>query len=252
MSDIQPVLQIEIDRVVDGEAAPAEQRSLLRRLAESDDGWKRLALGFVEAQTWGTEIRSLTEPVNGKPVRRPELVTAPVPQTQPDPADNRSPGWVTVVLTASVMLVTGLLIGMEFGVDRISPGNIVSDVRPGTSEKPMPSNNSGDRNGFPIPAENIDAGNTKPKTEFVEFVLNEQPGRAQTVSVPIRSEGNLDQFLNSSASVLSPDLRHFLENRGHQFTEQRDLIPVELSDGRIALIPVRQVELQHMMNRFGQ
>jgi len=32
----------------------AEQQLLLRRLDETDDGWRCLALGFVEAQTWGT------------------------------------------------------------------------------------------------------------------------------------------------------------------------------------------------------
>lgn len=246
MSELE-ILQSEIDRLIDGEATAAEQQLLLRRLDESDDGWRRLALGFVEAQTWGTELRSLTESAETQTMS-PAVDTVPA-ETQLQ--TSRSPGWITVALTAAVMLVAGLLAGMELGVDPAPQGDQIADST-GQSPSGETGEPSENKDGFPIPPNELGPGNAEPQTEFVELVLNEEPGRARTVSVPIHSDGNLDRVLNASESILSPGVHELLDNRGHQLFEERGLIPVELPDGRLAVIPVRQVQLRHMLNRFGQ
>lgn len=245
MSELE-ILQTEIDCLVDGEASAAEQQSLLRRLDETDDGWRRLALGFVEAQAWGTELRSLSESAEPQSVS-PVADTPAAPPLQ----TSRSPGWVTVALTAAVMLVVGLLAGMELRVNPVPEGGLIADST-GQSQSGEEGETSENEDGFPIPPRELGPGNAEPQTEFVELVLNEEPGLARTVSVPIHSNGNLDRVLNASESILSPGLREFLDNRGHQLFEERGLIPVELPDGRLAVIPVRQVQLRHMLNRFGQ
>jgi hypothetical protein len=91
-----------------------------------------------------------------------------------------------------------------------------------------------------------------PETEFLEFVLNDEPGGARAVSIPIHTDGNPNSLLQSSGPALSRELQEFLHEHGHEFVEQRDLISVQLPDGRHAVIPVREVQLTHMMNRFGQ
>lgn len=241
------ILQTEIDRLVDGEATAAEQQSLLRRLDETDDGWRCLALGFVESQTWGTELRSLAESADPQSV--PRAVDTMSAETQLQ--TSRSPGWVTVALTAAVMLVSGLLAGMELRVDTVPEGDLIADTT-GASPSGETDEPPENEDGFPIPAKKLAPGNGVPQTEFVELVLNEEPGLARTVSVPIHSDGNLDRVLNASESILSPGLHELLDKRGHQLFEDRGLIPVELPDGRLAVIPVRQVQLRHMLNRFGQ
>ena len=42
----------QIDSLIDGELSPEARRELLARLDESPDGWRRLALAFLEAQAW--------------------------------------------------------------------------------------------------------------------------------------------------------------------------------------------------------
>lgn len=42
----------QIDLLIDGELSPEARRELLARLDESPDGWRRLALAFLEAQAW--------------------------------------------------------------------------------------------------------------------------------------------------------------------------------------------------------
>ena len=41
-----------LDRLVDGESDEGERRNLLRRLDDEPNGWRRLALAFLEAQAW--------------------------------------------------------------------------------------------------------------------------------------------------------------------------------------------------------
>lgn len=247
MSEFEHVSRATLDRMVDGELSETEQHALLSRLDETHDGWRQLALSFVEARTWGAELRLLTEPSG-------DTARLEVKAASRKSGDPRSPGWLTVVLTASVMLVAGLLAGIEIGTG--SSGNSVSGSSSGetvAAETPLQNQNKNEDspgrngNGFPITPVEL-----KPETEFLEFVLNGEPGQAQSVSIPIRSGGNPDSLLEASEPTLSRGLQDFLHEHGHEFVEHRDLISVELPDGREAVIPVRQVQLRHMMNRFGQ
>jgi hypothetical protein len=51
-----------IDRIVDGALTPAELRSALERIDSENDGWKRCALAFLEAQCWHNSLRALDVP----------------------------------------------------------------------------------------------------------------------------------------------------------------------------------------------
>lgn len=251
MSEFEQVSQATLDRMVDGELTDSEQRSLLRSLDETDDGWRQLALSYVEARTWGTELRSLTAPSDDATsgIARGEVKVA-----SRTSGDTRAPGWLTVVLTASVMLVAGLLAGMEFGsgssVDSVAggpTGETVAEESPSRAKNELEPATGRHANGFPIAPEDLN-----PETEFLEFVLNDAPGRAQSVSVPIHADGNPESLLETSEPALSRGLQDFLLEHGHEFVEHRDLISVQLPDGREAVIPVRQVQLRHVLNRFGQ
>ena len=46
----------QIDRLVDGELPPTEYRRLLVELDQRPGGWKRCALGFLEAEAWRGEF----------------------------------------------------------------------------------------------------------------------------------------------------------------------------------------------------
>ena len=253
MSEFEQVSQTTLDRMVDGELTETEQQSLLQRLEETDDGWRQLALSYVEAGTWGVGLRSLTASQNENCAATP-LVK--VESASGSSARTHTPGWLTVVLTASVMLVAGLLTGMELGTgssaDSVAggpDGDAVAEApsHPATGGEPREQTTGRNRNGFPIAPSEL-----KPKTEFLEFVFNDEPGATQSVAIPIHTDGDPNSLLQSSEPVLSRDLRDFLHERGHEFAEERDLISVQLPDGRQAVIPVRQVYLRHVSNRFGQ
>lgn len=260
MSNPEQIPQSTLDRMVDGELTNLDQQSLLRRLDETEDGWRRLGLSYVEAQAWGAEVRSLTASVSEEasaklPARSPETARPQeTVQRMPESAfpSSHGPGWLTLALTASVMLVAGLLAGMEIGTDPAGDSMAgaphgTSPTLPATKDEPRTLASERNGNGFPIAPREF-----HPETEFVEFALNDEPGPGQSVLVPILSGGDSDSLLESSGPVLSPDLQRFLRERGHEFVEHRELISVQLPDGRQAVIPVRQVQLRHRINRFGQ
>lgn len=53
--------QTLLDRLIDGELTDAEQRDALSRIDAEPATWRRLALGFVEAQRWRKEFRAMAE-----------------------------------------------------------------------------------------------------------------------------------------------------------------------------------------------
>jgi hypothetical protein len=66
----------ELDRMVDGELSPRQQRELLGRLEDEPGGWRRLALAFVEARAWRTELAGLAQATG-------HLVNGPRPSADP-------------------------------------------------------------------------------------------------------------------------------------------------------------------------
>ena len=55
------------DRLVDGELSASERQQLLAALDTTDDGWRRCALAFLEAQTWGQQIKHLVTSPRSNP-----------------------------------------------------------------------------------------------------------------------------------------------------------------------------------------
>jgi len=57
-ADLGPSIQVLIDRMIDGEMSPQQLRTCIERLDSAPDGWRRCALAFLEAQSWGEAFRS--------------------------------------------------------------------------------------------------------------------------------------------------------------------------------------------------
>src|SRR5690349_18552203 len=50
-----------LDRLVDGELSELERQELLSALDDEPAGWRRCALAFLEAQTWGADLKSFRD-----------------------------------------------------------------------------------------------------------------------------------------------------------------------------------------------
>jgi hypothetical protein len=63
-----------IDRLVDGELSDDERGELLSRLDQSAEGWRTLALAFLEAQTWRSALHTERDPKPQVERRLPAMV----------------------------------------------------------------------------------------------------------------------------------------------------------------------------------
>ena len=227
-----------LDRLVDGELPEAQRRELLTSLEQQPDGWRRCALAFLEAQSWGEAL--------GEAVRTPDklIVTAPVaaaaepaaPQTvaAQRPAAKRSAGqwnsWKSLLAMAASFLVT---FGLGMGLQRMwnssgsTTGPTATVLSPhDLTETPIPSTN---------PAAN---------EQTVQVAVDDPNGGQRSFTLPLVEVSNAPQALLQQHSDVMPDnVRRALEQSGRQVRTQRQFYPVTLPDGRQVIVPIDQVEV---------
>lgn len=239
MNDNQTVWQAgdneRLDRLVDGELSEAERTALLEQLEREPDGWRRCALAFLEAQSWGQEMRAL--------VREPAATAASVAHSKP----RRVPFPSTWLAMAASFLVA-------FGL--------------GVAMRGMPSTS---KNVFL--AEQPQAGPASPAPQAEDVALT-SPHQQPTLVEPERSQpveedrgddpwaGGLDEALvvatndewleayGISSPAIPPHVVRAFEQMGHQVRRYRELLPIELEDGRRGLVPTERIELHYVGNQY--
>jgi hypothetical protein len=206
----QPLL----DKLVDGELSNVEQRTLLLQLDESPHAWRRLALTFLEAQTWQRELRTVSAASN------PPVVTVVSPSVR-KPRQRWS---MVTAVTASVCVIFGL--GFTCGSLRpTNPPTVVDWTFPDPKAGPEP------------------AVSQEPNPEMVRLYLaGDTPGTFHEVDLPLleATDGG-SALLADGPSFIPQQVRRTLERMGHEVQEQRQFVPVQLSDGREAVVPVDDV-----------
>jgi hypothetical protein len=241
----------QVDLLVDGELSEAERRDLLLQLEHEPDGWRRCALAFLEAQCWKSglgEISRETMPVGqaSPDVVRPIAmqVDAAVAQAE-SPAQpmsrlatplERADRWqrarhltATMLMTTASFLIA-LMIGMNLhnwtGVGPHTPDTSI--VQPVKQDVPLK--------------------NPAGSWEMVTLAANDSPdGRAQTYCVPAQRRDSLDQrMLDLAPDAISPEMRQLFEQSGHRVVQKREIVPVQLEDGRRLVVPVDNVEIHYV------
>ena len=207
-----------IDRLVDGELTDQEQRELLTACDEQPERWKDMALAYVEAQTWRTELSDLVEePQAPADTIRMEDHITPRPQLSSTP--RRSTSWR--MLQVAAMLFLSLTVG--YGI-----GTINFD----SPEKP-PGSNVVIQPSAPVNGE-----------QLVVWVPDQESGGLQPMQVPVNNVTNLDRAKLDQHKELSRELSDALIDDGHEVTQHRTWHPVQLRDGRGAFIPTDNINVQ--------
>lgn len=244
----------ELDRMVDGELSEEEQRSLLQRLEESSNGWKELALAYVEASVWKDQFSQTRTILESDSTRALPSVIASIGdrQRETDPhigkqEARQQSGMTSAFAAVAVVLVFGL--GIWLGRTQIEfpgqPSQIADTPQsPSTNVANIPPQDG------PIPTTTVNQNTDSPIPKTVQVVYSDgQSDVLRVVDVPIadsvHGDGSkqLDEFWHRPESAIPAELRAELEKSGHQITESRDLWPAQLPDGRSVVIPVSQVHV---------
>ncbi len=206
-------LEATLDRLVDGELAPAERAELLRHLEACPDGWRRCALAFLEAQAWQ------------------DALTRPAASLMPVPGTTRGP-WRRRRLATGSVLAAGLLLTFGLGLET---GRISRKESFGLSQA---------RPGPPLIVATVQAA-PPVRTVGAVDVADAERGEAEPDRVPILAGPGLDEhWLRRQPSAIPEYVQAQWERRGYRVEQSRRLVAIDLEDGRRVTIPVDQVDLR--------
>jgi hypothetical protein len=207
-----------LDRLVDGEMSHDEQRQLILSLEAQPDGWRRCSMAFLEAQAWGRECQHLA---SGR---------APMALPQQPVAPRQAAGATAWFKPLSV--AAGLVLAFTLGF-----------AARGTSEPaaieiasaPKDTNSTA-----------MDTANSQYETLKVSLPADDGQSE-QTLEVPLveADPKSLASLLANQQPVLSDVELKTLESTGHHVEQRRAYYPVQLQDGRQAVLPMDLVEVKY-------
>lgn len=257
-------LQRELDRLVDGELSPQRQQALLRHLDQVEDGWRRCALAFVESQVWRQEFDRLS---GDEPAHPPATAPAAVSTSSGTPAEDGTHAaslapWqrrVFTLMSMAASFVVAFLLG--FAVHRNDSGDTQvvehsqSPAEHGRTEHDptehglaVAEHQSPAVPGITVPnslATIPGPFGQSPSWGHVRLMVNDD-GTWQPVNLPAIDGVDAEQWLSAQPSAVPEQWRQDLQRQGHTVQTQRQLVPLDLGDGRRLVVPVENVEVQYV------
>ena len=261
MNEFEMVSAIQLDRLVDGELSESERREILTALDREECsvtcGWRRLALAFVEDQSLRQDLRRLTVEVpsrfsdssheegpasraSSQAIKPNAIVNQLRVSNMPGNIKKRNSA---VAIWQFATLAACCLIAFNFGrLSGLRPVEIAT-IEPRVEPITPPENESPARQAN---EESLIAANTNSPVETWEslrLVLEDVEGTpTQSVDIPMVSDMGIDPIAFFDAPPSVPlAIRQSLLRQGRVVHEQRQLLEIELSDGRRGMLPVSDV-----------
>ena len=206
-----------IDRLVDGELEDDKRRELLLSLDFMSDGWRKLALAFVEAQSWQKDFRDLSQ-------------SDPQPEPVPAPAisERRSSSrWTILIAMAASFAVA-------FGLATLFRGDAGKSMET-ESVVAIPSGETEQERAEKLREPEL------PVPGVEELNSEDEPIDLPVVFV---GENGGDPWDRISGPAMPPPVRRQLERMGHRVQSRRRVIPIALPSGQRIVVPVEQVEVE--------
>jgi hypothetical protein len=210
-----------VDRMVDGELDEGAEKELLARLDSEPEGWRRLALAFVESRVWSREL--------------PAAMKAPAAPADPERVSSATSerstcsdfGWQLLTIASTLLLSFGLGLWVR---GFWTPG-IGGDGGPGhmgLGPPPFVSTNS--------------QASVEPSKMLIPV-----PQERQVLEVPVFSASDFDpSWIAETQPIVPRHVLKALERSGHRIEQRREFMPFQLQDGRQVIVPVDQVELHYV------
>ncbi|MGQ9820500.1 MAG: hypothetical protein ACUVQK_01440 [Thermogutta sp.] len=252
------------DLLVDGELPEDARREFLRGLDCSPDGWRRLALTFLEAQAWHRSMGELLAPERDATTSqseeeiRPPRPVARAKGTASSALPRGTKRWIFEVAALAAVFMVALTLGGWLGG--------------GLGRKPTPSGDhrmdlavqspvSPGQPGAPALAEdNAAARSVSPQPvvspwRLVSVPLGVGPDGAMTmVDLPVLDPENPVEVSKTPPGpyLPLPQFVNSLRQSGHAVEHQREYVPVDLPDGSRTVFPVDRLQIKFVGNRGYQ
>ncbi len=240
-----------LDKLADGELNEAERRELLLRLDDEPDGWRRCALAFLEAQSWGREMKVLAR-VEGQAHR------APIGQQQGSVARSVRRMWPDgswLAMAATVLVAFG--VGWAAGVLPWRPKIGSSDL----AATPSRSAEVGSHESLSTPQSGDEAlvaadrdvaplarrSGTSPSLSSVDLTFVGGPGgQSEQINLPVIDSREHDvPWQGEPSATVPPRVLDRLRRRGHDVQQFREALSLDLNNGQQVVVPVERVQIRY-------
>lgn len=252
------ITQQDLDRLVDGELVGTERRSLIARLEQAPDGWRRCALAYLEAQEFRRSMATIGNPMEAQ--REKAAVDLHLDAPSPS-AVRRGPSSASRWLVLASALMVSFAVGMGAGravflgdenVANTSPlinrdnSPDPPDSVPNPSRDSQPGNAATERKPPAPPVQK-----SAPRTGEVRVVglvrIADESSHVSNYVMPVFSGTGLDQeWLKSMPLPYTDEQVRKLKQDGYQVEQRRQLMEVNLADGQNLSIPFGTVNLQYI------
>ena len=203
-------VDVQIDRLVDGELGEHEYRALLALLDDEPDGWRRCALAFLEAQALRHDLTEICQGV-------PSGVEAEIRPAHRTSGISRNMAWV-VTVAASLLLAFCLGWSMRSGS---LEGNL----------------------SVPQVATPQRTSVVSPVTEIARSAVEDQKADSEVQLPAVSVDEQYAAALADDTAIVPPDIQTALEGLGYVIRRDRQWAPLE-SAGRRVFVPLEQVEIR--------
>ncbi len=228
------------DRLADGELDEAARRALLSRLDGVPGGWRLCALAFLESQAWRSEMRLATGK-SGTAVMSREIAR----RDRSRVARARRSSLLALAIVAA--FAGGWLVRPD--------GEAVRDQQFARAAKGVAQSDEGAMKLSNETAPALDASSPEPppatRLAGVLTLTIDESGQPREVRVPVIEGPGIDsRRLLEQPPAISPSVVKELKRRGHKVESHRQLLTVDLQDGRKVLLPVDQVDVRFAKRVF--
>ncbi|MCS7303968.1 MAG: hypothetical protein NZ602_02510 [Thermoguttaceae bacterium] len=235
-----------LDRLVDGELSEAEQRQLLHQVQNHPDGWRQLALAFLEAQTWRQEMPFLVPGASAfskPPMPRTEQPGLGAPSTH---RPRRIP--IGAIVTLAGGLLVAFLGGYLLRDSALRLGNKAPTgfvVQGGSADRG--GEQGGD--GFQVPGQKevLEPLESFPSFgwEYVTLAADTGPdGIPEVVRLPVFSPPSRSSSSTIPTSI-PEEILQILRRWGAEVSHSWYFVPLRMENGYQVILPVEQVELSY-------
>lgn len=250
MNEFEPISASQLDRLVDGELSSGDRRAVLLALDRESDGWRRLAIAFLESQAMResfsrTKAAAAPAPTSLPLVARTAIASGNPLTAQTGVSANQPAHW----RSWGPLALCGLLM---FGLGRLTlpgasiPVSSVSAVDSSTQTYSQPAEAPSTKHSTdPLLAANAADSAVQQQTLRLELG-DDSGGPSQLVDVPVVEAGRIaPEDLLQAPSVIPDSVQRALLRSGRRVYEQRQVYEVTLEDGRRGIVPVSEVLVEN-------
>jgi len=250
--EIRPEDDPRFDRLVDDELNEEERRELLSGLDKTPGGWRACAIAFLEAQAWKKTFGAMVpERSKAEPTTKSVSLAAPASTPAPTPRHSRPLQWTATITAVAASFLVALVLGLWLkdmwrSGDGPQPGPnmLVRDDKPSPSVAPDEPTPDAPAPDVPLPSSDM------PSSPWQLVTLGSPDGTSGgSIQLPARQCDRLDSnWADSVPQAMPEEVRRALERTGHHVRQRRELVPMEMEDGRNLVVPVDQVDVHYVGN----